>query len=71
MDDKIVQYIEDNGITFELRALDSDGETIIKFTSQTSADNLVGDAWKIDRFIDEMALEQPDEDFSGATEGDR
>lgn len=56
-DEIIDKFLEDNEITFELRAINGDGEVLMKFTDHYAADNLSGDAWKIDEWIEQQALE--------------
>jgi len=65
----IDKFLQDNDITFELRAVNGDGEVLMKFTDHYAADNLSGDAWKIDEYIEQQALdnyEHKDDDLVDA-----
>ena len=68
-DQIIDQFLEREGITFELRAINDSGEVLIKFSDHYSADNLSGDAWKIDEYIEQLATdnyEHKDDDLIDA-----
>ena len=53
----IENFLEQNEITFELRAINGYGQVLMKFTDHYSADNVSGDAWKIDEYIEKLAIE--------------
>lgn len=55
--EEIVQnYLNKNGITFELVAKDDAGNVIAKRTSSIAADDLVCDAATIDEIVEKQAL---------------
>ena len=56
MEEKILDYIDQHKINFELRAIDGDGEVIAKFTSGVSADDVAGYAGLLDNAIDELVI---------------
>ena len=56
MEEKILDYIDQHKIKFELRAIDGDGEVIAKFTSGVSADDVAGYAGLLDNAIDELVI---------------
>ena len=56
MEEKILDYIDQHKINFELRAIDGDGEVIAKFTSGVSADDVSGYAGLLDNAIDELVI---------------
>jgi len=56
MEEKILDYIDQHKIKFELRAIDGDGEVLAKFTSGVSADDVAGYAGLLDNAIDELVI---------------
>jgi len=56
MEEKILDYIDQHKINFELRAIDGDGEVLAKFTSGVSADDVAGYAGLLDNAIDELVI---------------
>ena len=56
MEEKILDYIDQHKINFELRAIDGDGEVLAKFTSGVSADDVSGYAGLLDNAIDELVI---------------
>lgn len=56
----IDRYLQDNDVTFEIRAINGDGEVIGKFTSSTSADDVAGYAGLLDDLIERQALDYGD-----------
>lgn len=56
MEEKILDYIDQHKINFELRAIDGDGEVLAKFTSGVSADDAAGYAGLLDNAIDELVI---------------
>ena len=65
----IDQYIKENNITFELRAINDDGEVILKQTSTISFDDVASYAMLCDDKFEKIALESfedRNEDFSSS-----
>ena len=56
MEEKILDYIDQHKIKFELRAIDGDGEVLAKFTSGVSADDVAGYAGLLDNAVDELVI---------------
>ena len=56
MEEKILDYIDQHKVNFELRAIDGDGEVLAKFTSGVSADDVAGYAGLLDNAIDELVI---------------
>lgn len=56
MEEKILDYIDQHKIKFELRAIDGDGEVIAKYSSGVSADDVAGYAGLLDGAIDELVI---------------
>ena len=56
MEEKILDYIDQHKIKFELRAIDGDGEVLAKYSSGVSADDVAGYAGLLDNAIDELVL---------------
>lgn len=48
MEQLVQEYIELNGVTFELRAINEDGEVLLKETSSLSFDDVADSAWQLD-----------------------
>lgn len=57
MDELITEYLESNGITFQLSAIDADGEIIVKYTDEHSAEDVAGFAGLLDEYIIRQAIE--------------
>lgn len=53
-------YIRRNGITFELRAVNGDGEEILKETSQISFDDVSSFSGLLDDRFENMVVESED-----------
>lgn len=53
----IEDFLERNGVTFELRAINSDGEVLISYTDDQSADNVSGYAGLIDEKMLQLSLD--------------
>ena len=56
IDNIIDDYIAENDIVFELRAVNGDGDVLVKFTG-TSGDDVSGYASLLDEQIEKLALE--------------
>lgn len=54
----IEDFLERNGVTFELRAINSDGEVLISYTDDQSADNVSGYAGLIDEKMLQLSLDE-------------
>lgn len=68
MDEKLDKFIEQNGVVFELRAINYDGEELSKYSSTISADDVASYHELVDEDILKMALEDTDDgDFSEGT----
>ena len=70
MEEKILDYIDQHKIKFELRAIDGDGEVIAKFTSGVSADDVSGYAGLLDNAIDELVINAQVDEVQGRIEAD-
>lgn len=57
IEETIEDFIERNGVTFELRAINSDGEVLISYTDDQSADNVSGYAGLIDEKMLQLSLD--------------
>lgn len=67
----IDKYIRENNITFELRAINDDGEVIVKQTSTISFDDVAAYAMLCDDMFEKIALESfedRNEDFSSSSD---
>lgn len=57
-DDTLVEkYLEQNDVTFELRAINGDGDVLAKYSDQTSASGVAGFAELLDNDIEQLAYE--------------
>ena len=70
MEEKILDYIDQHKIKFELRAIDGDGEVLAKFTSGVSADDVSGYAGLLDEKIDELVINAQVDEAQGRIEAD-
>lgn len=56
MQDAIENYIERNDITFELRAVNGDGETVVLYTSPTSFSDVADYATLADEAFENVVI---------------
>jgi len=57
MQDIIDKYIETNGITFRLQAVNEDGDVLVQQTSGQSFDDVSASSWQLDQAFHKMAME--------------
>lgn len=53
----VENYHKDNDIRYELRAVNGDGEVLVKYTDEISADDVASYAGLMDEKIMQMAIE--------------
>lgn len=58
IDELIDNYLKNNEIHFELRAVKKDGEVVAKYSSGISADDVSGYAGLLDEKIMQLAIEE-------------
>ena len=57
MEEVIDRFIETESVKFELRAINGDGEVLVKFDSSFSADDVTGYSYLVDEKILQLAIE--------------
>ena len=60
MEDLVRDYIEKHEVTFELRAVDGDGETLVRFTGN-SFDDVTGYASLADQTLEKLVQEDEED----------
>lgn len=58
MEELIQQYHEDNGITYIMQAVNSDGDVIVKYESELSFDDVASYSAVADEYIEKYIIDE-------------